>query len=100
MIRYQNCKIFRVEDRENILHTVNIETTSPLNVYSSFEDDRYKEDKQMTAFIFSTPYNLDKTGYNILVPDIGEFKITSFLKKQIYVGDLKKIYRYQLTLEG
>ena len=99
MIRYKNCSIFRVEDRENILATVDIETTSPLNVYSSFEDDRYKEDKQMTAFT-ETTCNLDKTGYQITVPNMGEFKITSFLKKQINVGDFKKKYRYQLTLEG
>lgn len=100
MIRYKNCQIFRVEDKEKILTTVDIETTSPLNVYSSFEDDRYKEDKQMTAFIHETDYDLDKTGYQITVPSVGEFKITSFLKKQTNAGDFKKKYRYQLTLEG
>ncbi len=100
MIRYKNCEIFRVEDKEKILATVDIETTSPLNVYSSFEDDRYKEDKQMTAFIYETAYNLDRTGYQITVPNVGEFKITSFLKKQINAGDFKKKYRYQITLEG
>lgn len=100
MIRYRNCKIFRIEDREKVIGTVDIETTSPINVYSGFEDDRYKEDKQVTAFIRETPYNLDKTGYQIVVPELGEFKITSFLKKQTNVGDFKKKYRYQLTLEG
>ena len=100
MIRYKNCQIFSIEDKENILATVNIETAAPLNVYSSFEDDRYKEDKQMTGFIHETAYDLDRTGYQIIVPDIGEFKITSFLKKQINAGDFKKKYRYQLTLEG
>ena len=100
MIRYKNCKIYRIEDKEKILATVDIETTSPLNVYSSFEDDRFKEDKQMTAFVNETFYNLDRTGYQITVPDVGLFKITSFLKKQINAGDFKKKYRYQLTLEG
>lgn len=100
MIRYRNCKLFRVENREQIIGTVDIETTSQLNVYASFEYDRYKEDRQMTAYIRETSYNLDKTGYQILVPDVGEFKIMSFLKKQMNVGDFKKKYRYQLTLEG
>ena len=54
----------------------------------------------MTAFIHETAYNLDRTGYQITVPNVGEFKITSFLKKQTNVGDFKKKYRYQLTLEG
>lgn len=100
MTRYKKCKLFRVEDKTNILATVDIETTSQLHVYSSFEDDRFKEDKQMTAFIPETTFLLERTGYNIEVPDVGEFKITAFLVKQINRGDFKKKYRYQLTLEG
>lgn len=100
MIRYKNCEIFRVEDPKKVLAAVDIDATAALYVYSSFEDDRYKEDRQMTAFIHETDYDLDKTGYQINVPNVGEFKITSFLKKQTNAGDFKKKYRYQLTLEG
>ena len=100
MIRYKGCKIFRVEDKDTIIAVVDIESTSQLNTYSSFEYDSFREYKQMTAYVRATEYNLDKTGYNIEVPNVGEFKIVSFLKKQANVGDFKPKYRYQLTLEG
>ena len=100
MIKYQSCKIYKVGDKENVIATVDIETASALNIYSSFEYDRYREDKQMTAYIRETEYSLDRTGYQIFVPNVGEFKITSFLKKQTNAGDFKPKYRYQMTLEG
>lgn len=100
MIRYKNCEIFRVEDPKKVLAAVDIDATAALYVYSSFEDDRYKEDKQTTAYIYNTAFNLEKTGYNVRVPSVGEFKITAFLKKQVNAGDFKKRFNYQLTLEG
>ena len=100
MIRYKNCQIVMAEDKSKVLAVVDIETATALNIYSSFEDDRFKEDRRMSALVQDTSYNLDKTGYNILVPEVGEFKITSFMKKQINVGDFKKKYRYTLTLDG
>ena len=100
MIRYKGCKIFRVEDKNTLIAVVDIEATSQLNVYSSFEYDGFKEEKRITVYVRPTDINIDKTGYNITIPGIGEFKITSFLKKQTNVGDFKPKYRYQLTLEG
>ena len=78
MIRYKNCQIVMAEDKSKILAVVDIETATALNIYSSFEDDRFKEDRRMSVLVQDTSYNLDKTGYNILVPEVGEFKITSF----------------------
>ena len=100
MIKYQGCKIFKIEDKEKVLAVVDIETASALKVYSSFDYDKFKDDKQMTAYIRETAYSLEKTGYHISVPEVGEFKITAFLKKQTNAGDFKRKYRYQLTLEG
>jgi hypothetical protein len=89
-----------VEDRDNIVAVVDIEALTHLSVDASIEYDRFKEVRQMRAFIRATDYNLDKTGYNIIVPSVGEFKITAFLQKQANAGDFKPKYRYQLTLEG
>ena len=101
MIRYKNCKLYRAEDVEKkTCGVVDIESMSALYVYSSVEYDRFREDRQTTAYIPHTTFDLDRTGYNISVPDVGDFKITSFYKKQTNVGDFKKMYRYQLTIEG
>lgn len=100
MIKYKGCKIYKVEDKNTVLAVVDIETASALNIYSSFEFDRYREDKQMTAYVRETEYSLERTGYQIFVQGVGDFKITSFLKKQINAGDFKAKYRYQMTLEG
>lgn len=99
-MKYKQCQIFRGVDRKTIFATVDIETSSPLTVYSGFENDGFREMKQMTANVSETDVFLDGTGNNVIVPNVGEFKIMSLLRKQVNAGDFKAKYRYTLTLEG
>ena len=101
MIRYKNCKLYRKSDRtKKTVAVIDIESASPLDVYSSFENEHFKEDRQMTAYTTDTEYLMTGTGYNLELPVIGEFKITRYSQVSSNRGDWKPKYRYTLTLEG
>lgn len=101
MIRYKNCKLYRKSDlNKKTVAVIDIESASALTVYSSFENEHFKEDRQMIVYTTDTEYLMAGTGYNVEIPILGEFKITSYQQTAANRGDWKPKYRYTLTLEG
>lgn len=101
MITYRDCVLYtRNDPNKTPLAYLDLEAVGPLNVGSIFSlGDQLAEDVNNYA-ITETEFKFVAGNYNIIIPDVGDMKITGYIKTQSNIGNFKRKYRYRLTLEA
>lgn len=97
---YKNCKIYRKSDPDqNAVVFVDIDSETPMSSFGGFSGGGLDESSQYTVTTV-TDFNYISGNFNIIIPEMGDFKITGWQKTRENVGMWKVRYRYRLTLEN
>lgn len=101
MIVYKNCKIYRSGDPlKQTVTTLDIESETALSDFHTFTSgDALEVDSSKTI---TTTHDFDymKHDYNIIIPDVGDLKITGVSTLKENRGEWKPRFRYTLTVTG
>lgn len=99
---YSDCILYRSSDKENKtpVKKINLYNVRPLDVTGDFGiGNTYDEGAYLQA-LTATEFDYKAGMYNLIIPTLGDFKITGYSKTLMNLGKWKKKYKFTLTLQG
>lgn len=98
---YRNCKVYVAGDKtQKAVAIIDIESDGPLDEYHEWTSaDKLSTSSSMTV---TTTYEFDylSRNHNIIIPDVGDLKITGAVKFKESRGEWKPRFRYRLSVTG
>lgn len=98
---YKNCKLYDAKDpKKKVVKKIDIETDSPLSVNGEFTYGDVFASGAVYQARTRTQFDYIAGKYNLIIPEIGDYKLEGYVKVRENFGSWKPKYRYTLILRG
>ena len=101
MMVYRHCKIYLSGDLEKkAVATIDISSDTPLSEFQSWAGGDSLAINSSKDITTTDDFDYMARDYNVIIPDVGDLKITGCSKVRENRGEWKPRYKYKLTVTG